>query len=168
MKAGVIWVKDSLKRKQFSLNTLSMAQPVIPAGMTKLVLSWLVHFMLYYPVIMRHICGMCLAHEEKKKRKSETTLPWSTAYDSGTKPRIRYSAEEEGKTYHQSSVIWLKVFLISNSWGKHGAFTSLDLWPFWLTIIQTEDSFQRLPFSQLCVLCAHVTQAGRRGQRHQG
>lgn len=48
---------------------------------------------------------MRLIHE-----RSETTLPWSTACDSGTTPRIHYSVNEMEK-YHQSSHILLKTHL---------------------------------------------------------
>lgn len=86
-------VKSGWKRGFSSDKFVSTSFKVIPAGVTGLVLSWLVHFMLYYPLIMRHACGVRLVHE-----RSETTLPWSTACDSGTRPRIHYSGREKEKT----------------------------------------------------------------------
>lgn len=79
--------------------------------MTQLVLSWLVHFMLYYPLIMRHVCGMHLIHE-----RSETTLPWSTACDSGTTPRIHYSVKEKEKNISHRRYCWKYTHIYMQLW----------------------------------------------------
>lgn len=65
--------------------------------MKRLVLLQLVRFKSYYSLIMSRVRGMHLIHE-----RNETTLPWSTACDSGTTPKSHYSAKEKGKHHYSS------------------------------------------------------------------